>query len=86
MKCLLCGKEMVARKGEHHYAKASGLDVVLQNVDIFVCDDCGEEEVAIPHITELTTMLSNKLISTFTFKMYAHYSPEEGWLLHTKSL
>ncbi len=61
--CPFCGAPLLKRIGEHHY-KESGLPyVLLQNVTISECPECGEGGgVEIPNIIGLHKLLVNAII------------------------
>ena len=60
-KCLECGTLMKTTRENHKY-DASGLPgVVLANVEVHRCPECGEQEVQIPHIQGLHRTLAMTL-------------------------
>ena len=62
MKCIECGSAMERRRGQHR-AKDLGLpQVILCNIEIRRCLECGEEEIVIPRLEELTHALAGLLI------------------------
>jgi|RhiMetdeSRZDD1v2_1073273.scaffolds.fasta_scaffold248528_5 YgiT-type zinc finger domain-containing protein len=54
MKCDICqGKIVIKTQQKYHY-KECGLDnVYLENVDVRICESCGQKSVRIPRILEL---------------------------------
>jgi putative transcriptional regulator len=62
-KCPTCGSERFAFQKGHHHFPESGLDNVhLTNVDIGVCNDCGEKIISIPRSTELMTSIGEGIL------------------------
>ena len=57
--CLECSATMEVSVGPHRYI--SGLDVVLQNIEVRRCPECGEEEVVIPKIEELHGVIAKSI-------------------------
>lgn len=57
--CLECGATMEISVGPHRYV--SGLDVVLQNIEVRRCPECGEEEIVIPNIEELHGVIAKSI-------------------------
>ena len=54
MKCVRCGSTDVTAKRENFQYTASGLsNVVLEDVEVRYCTDCGDRAAAIPRIEEL---------------------------------
>lgn len=54
MKCELCKGETVIKRGQRYHYTESGLDnVYLENVDVRVCEACGEISPRIPRINDL---------------------------------
>ena len=49
-RCPECGGTMTVRHETRRYGR--GVNVVLQDVEVRHCEDCGEEHVVIPHIEE----------------------------------
>jgi putative zinc finger/helix-turn-helix YgiT family protein len=72
MKCLTCGGQMDTRRENYPYT-ASGLPyVTLLHVEVSRCHDCGETEVAIPHLEALHRTIAKALV-----KKRARLAPEE---------
>ena len=72
MLCLNCGASMETHCENYHYT-ASGLPhVTLQQVEVSRCPNCGETEVAIPHIEAL-----HRAIATALVVKRARLAPEE---------
>jgi putative zinc finger/helix-turn-helix YgiT family protein len=72
MLCLICGTPMDSRRENYQYT-ASGLPyVTLQQVEVSRCPQCGETEVAIPHIEAL-----HRAIATALVRKPARLAPEE---------
>jgi putative transcriptional regulator len=62
MLCLICGTPMETRRENYQYT-ASGLPhVTLQQVEVSRCPNCGETEVAIPHIEALHRAIATALV------------------------
>ena len=62
MKCASCGHDMNRTIGTHRYEE-SGLNyVMLMNVAIYKCPDCGETEVEIPRMEELHCLIGLLLL------------------------
>ena len=62
MLCLICGTPMVSRRENYQYT-ASGLPhVTLQQIEVSRCPNCGETEVAIPHIEALHRAIATALV------------------------
>lgn len=62
MKCLNCGGALTSRRANVSYA-ASGLPhVQLVGVTVRRCQECGESEIAIPHIEKLHRVLADAVI------------------------
>jgi putative zinc finger/helix-turn-helix YgiT family protein len=58
-KCLQCGTEMTAGRENYRY-DISGLEgVTLENVLVYRCPNCGEDEVAISGIEQLHAALAD---------------------------
>jgi putative zinc finger/helix-turn-helix YgiT family protein len=63
MKCLTCGKPMQSHKENYHY-KESGLpNVVLVNVEVRTCANCGAREVVVPRLDELHRTIARTLVT-----------------------
>jgi len=62
MKCMECGAESVSARETYNY-KASGLPVVLQNVEVRRCKECGEYEVVIPKLDELHNLIARAVVA-----------------------
>jgi hypothetical protein len=57
VKCMNCGNEMGApAKADRPYDALPG--AILSGVEVRTCSVCGEEEVAIPRLTELNRVLA----------------------------
>ncbi len=64
MNCLTCGQPMKSRKENYHY-KESGLpNVVLVNVEVRSCSNCGAREVVVPRLDELHHTIAQTLITS----------------------
>lgn len=62
MLCLICGTPMDSRRENYQYT-ASGLPyVTLQQVEVSRCPNCGETEVAIPHLEALHRAIASTLV------------------------
>ena len=61
--CLNCGNKGVSiSRGDHKFLE-SGLDnVILSNVEISKCDNCGEKVVSIPSPNQLLEVISEQVI------------------------
>jgi putative zinc finger/helix-turn-helix YgiT family protein len=62
-KCPTCGSDRFAFKRAHHHFLESGLDNVhLTNVQIGMCDNCGEKIVSIPNSTEMMRSIGESIL------------------------
>lgn len=59
IECLECGAVMEISVGPHRYI--SGLDIVLHDIEVRRCPECGEEEVVIPKIEELHSVIAKSI-------------------------
>jgi len=59
MKCLTCGHEMTSRRENHHYKESGLKNVVLVNVEVRACPNCGAREVVIPRMDELHRVIAH---------------------------
>jgi len=59
IECLECGAVMEIAVGPHRYI--SGLDIVLHDIEVRRCPECGEEEVVIPKIEELHSVIAKSI-------------------------
>ena len=78
MKCLMCGKRMKKNKETYHYLSSGLKRVYLQNIEILKCSSCEEEEVVIPNIENLHSLIV-KIIASQKQKLL----PEEIRFLRT---
>jgi putative zinc finger/helix-turn-helix YgiT family protein len=62
MKCLECGTKMTSRRANHRADDLGLPGVVLCNIEILDCPECGEEEVVIPRLEELNSTLAAGLV------------------------
>ena len=54
MKCDICQANMITKTKQTYQYKDCGLDnVYLRNVDLRICESCGEKSIRIPRIKEL---------------------------------
>lgn len=53
MKCLNCNIVMKKKTTNYSYIDCGLKNVVLKNVDVCVCEECGEEEIMIPNMEHL---------------------------------
>ncbi len=54
MKCELCkGETIIERNQRYHYIECGLDNVYLENIDVRVCQACGQRSPIIPRITEL---------------------------------
>lgn len=60
MKCMACGATAKKVRGDYAYTSLPG--VTLRGVDIYRCSACGEEEVSIPRIEELSRAIAGELV------------------------
>ena len=58
-RCLECGGTMTVRLETRRYGR--GVDVVLKDVEVRHCNECGEEHVVIPRIEELHRLIASTL-------------------------
>lgn len=62
-KCPTCGSADYVFKKAHHHFLESGLDNVhLTNVEVGMCNTCGEKIVSIPHSTELMKSIGESIL------------------------
>lgn len=61
--CPNCGsKDVLINRGEHKFTE-SGLDnIILKNVEIEKCNNCGEKVVSIPKPNQLLKMIGEQII------------------------
>ena len=58
MKCDICQGNIITKTQQTYHYKECGLDnVYLRNVDVRVCESCGEKSLRIPRIKELHTTI-----------------------------
>lgn len=64
-KCRACrqGELVVARKN-HRYTESGLSNVVLQDVEVRSCPQCGDEQVVLPQITELHRAIALAVVRT----------------------
>ncbi len=70
MKCVACGNSMKKTRGDYAYASLPG--IVLRDVEIYRCPQCGEEEVVIPRIEALNHTIASELV-----RKRGHLAPAE---------
>jgi putative zinc finger/helix-turn-helix YgiT family protein len=75
-RCIECGSTLTIRKGPRRYGH--GVNVVLNNVEVRICGDCGEEYEVIPNIENL-----HKVIATSLAKKPVRLTPGEIRFLRT---
>ena len=62
MKCIDCGGVLEIRK-ENRNLKSFGLPKVkVLGVEVRRCKDCGDEEIALPHVEELLQLVARAII------------------------
>ena len=61
MKCLECGGKMTTTR-ENYRPKELGLSVILKDLEVRRCPQCGAEEVVIPKIEQLHKILARTLV------------------------
>jgi putative transcriptional regulator len=62
-KCRLCGKGEMSTREENYLYRESGLpNVVLVDVEVRRCSECGHHEVALPRVTELMRTIAHAVI------------------------
>lgn len=62
MMCLECGAEMETHRENYRYTISGLTNIVLKNIEVSQCHECGETEVAIPHIETLHRAIALTLI------------------------
>lgn len=62
MKCIQCGARTTSRRGPYRATDLGLPNVILCNIELRRCPDCGEEEVVIPKIEQLNRSLAEFLI------------------------
>ncbi len=63
MKCYSCDSEMRSERRKYHYTECGLDNVYLDNVRVFVCDKCNEEEVSLPCVPDLHMLLGKIIVS-----------------------
>lgn len=63
MKCLMCRGKMTKRIVEHRYVESGLKNVILKNIEMFICRECGEEEIGFPNLQQLHNLISNVIAS-----------------------
>ena len=63
MKCPKCGGKLRVTGHTHRYVESGLSNVVLNGVQVRKCQECGEEEVAIPNITGLHRAIAALLVA-----------------------
>ncbi len=59
MKCTECGRVMTSRRCDHRYVECGLRNVVLKDVQIRHCGNCGNEELGIRRIEELHRVVAH---------------------------
>lgn len=63
MKCVMCGgQKMTSRRETRKYTACDLPNVVLKDVEVRHCPDCGEEQLAIPRVLELHRGLALQVV------------------------
>ena len=78
MKCLDCGHDMKTAKKNIRYTAGGLPQVVLGNISVSSCPECGYEEVALPHIEDL-----HKALATVMAQKQARLTGSEIRFLRT---
>ena len=78
IKCLQCGSMMRKTIDDYRYIDCGLKNVALKNIEIFVCTQCDENEIAIPDMGGL-----HNLIATTVASQPSRLLPEEIRLLRT---
>lgn len=78
MKCLECGNKLTRTTGNHRYTTCGLKNIILKNIPIFICSQCGEEEFIIQNMEGL-----HNLIATIVASQVFRLLPEEIRLLRT---
>lgn len=63
MKCLECGGPMKSTRENHQDVEGGLPYVVLMNLEVMVCQNCGEKEYMIPRIEDLHRLLARVVIN-----------------------
>jgi len=58
-RCIECGGKLIVRIGPRRYGR--GVNVILDNVEVRHCGDCGEEYEVIPNIENLHKVIATSL-------------------------
>ena len=58
-RCSECGETMTVRLETRRYGR--GVDVVLKDVEVRHCNECGEEHLVIPRIEELHQLIASTI-------------------------
>lgn len=78
MKCVVCETEMPTQRENYRYTESGLPHVILQDVEVRRCPQCGEVEVAIPLIEDLHRVIAYALLRKLT-----RLTPEEIRYLRT---
>lgn len=63
MRCDICKGDAVIQGGYRYRYKESGLDnVYLDNIEVLVCNQCGEESPFIPRILDLHAVIAREVV------------------------
>jgi putative zinc finger/helix-turn-helix YgiT family protein len=61
--CSNCGHTARVERGNYQYRESGLPNVLLKNVEIIRCDNCGNEDPIIPRVNELTRVLAVAVIA-----------------------
>lgn len=78
MKCLECGNKMTRTISNHRYTACGLKNIILKNIEIFICSECDEEVIVIQNMEGL-----HNLIATTIASQASRLLPEEIRLLRT---
>lgn len=62
MRCVACGAEMTTQRENYRYTESGLSHIVLRDVEVSRCPQCGEMEVTIPQIEALHQVIAQALI------------------------
>lgn len=59
MKCANCNHKTSTQKiAEYHYSECGLKNIYLNNLDAYICPNCEEEEILIPNLEELHSLIA----------------------------
>jgi len=61
MKCVCCGHLMKKKKVNYNYTESGLKNVILKELVIWDCANCGDESIEIPNIEDLHNLIARKI-------------------------